>query len=486
MGVFVQDVSSQLLTRVRAHGQPVARPALMVSSLVLTDLTALCVAGGLSVLGRYLFGGQFTFWLYFDMWPLLLSFPVSFAAIDLYDEVGISPPEELRRTTMAMSLVYLVIGAGTFLLRGAEDYSRAVFLVAWMLSLVFVPIARHTVRNNLCRRPWWGRPAVAIVKGRRGELVLSSLLSQASLGLKIIGVVTDDKSTAHSICGIPVIGDLTSLPSVSSSTGVRHGIIAMPAASRRRLADVVEACRQLLANVIVIPEWFDPSRPWVASRDINGVPGLALRQELLLPGPRLIKRCLDIIGTIVLSCVFTPLLVVTALSVVICSPGKVFYGHRRVGQGGRRFNAWKFRTMVRDGDRMLQRCLAESPALRKEWEQAHKLRNDPRVIRVGHFLRRSSFDELPQLWNVLRGEMSLVGPRPIVDDEIRRYGEHFDLYKAVRPGITGLWQVSGRNDTTYAERTNLDRYYVRNWSVWLDLYILARTVRAMLLGRGAY
>jgi lipopolysaccharide/colanic/teichoic acid biosynthesis glycosyltransferase len=142
--------------------------------------------------------------------------------------------------------------------------------------------------------------------------------------------------------------------------------------------------------------------------------------------------------------------------------------------------------MVRDGDQMLQRCLAESPALRKEWEQAHKLRNDPRVIRVGHFLRRSSFDELPQLWNVLRGEMSLVGPRPIVDDEIRRYGEHFDLYKAVRPGITGLWQVSGRNDTTYAERTNLDRYYVRNWSVWLDLYILARTVRAMLLGRGAY
>jgi lipopolysaccharide/colanic/teichoic acid biosynthesis glycosyltransferase len=142
--------------------------------------------------------------------------------------------------------------------------------------------------------------------------------------------------------------------------------------------------------------------------------------------------------------------------------------------------------MCVDAEAALKSYLDQHPELRDEWNKDHKLKDDPRITRVGKFLRRTSLDELPQLWNILRGEMSLVGPRPIVSAEVSRCGEHFDMYSKVRPGLTGLWQVSGRNDTSYEQRVNLDCYYVRNWSVWLDLYILAKTIRVVLLGKGAY
>jgi lipopolysaccharide/colanic/teichoic acid biosynthesis glycosyltransferase len=148
--------------------------------------------------------------------------------------------------------------------------------------------------------------------------------------------------------------------------------------------------------------------------------------------------------------------------------------------------AWKFRTMVENAEQLLEEHLAKNPQLREEWDNTHKLRQDPRVTRIGRILRRTSLDELPQIWNVLRGEMSLVGPRPVVSAEVEKYGESFDFYRAVRPGITGLWQVSGRSDTSYSERVALDVRYVRHWSVWLDIYLLARTFRVVFRGSGAY
>jgi lipopolysaccharide/colanic/teichoic acid biosynthesis glycosyltransferase len=181
-----------------------------------------------------------------------------------------------------------------------------------------------------------------------------------------------------------------------------------------------------------------------------------------------------------------PLLAGIALLVKLSSPGPVLYGHRRVGRYGRHFTAWKFRTMYRGADKLLHQHFERFPAARLEWERDQKLRNDPRVTHVGRFLRRLSLDELPQMWNVLRGEMSVVGPRPIVDDEVEKYGESFRLYAGVKPGITGLWQVSGRTDVGYEMRVRLDEFYVRHWSPWLDAYLLARTMVALLCRRGAY
>jgi lipopolysaccharide/colanic/teichoic acid biosynthesis glycosyltransferase len=172
--------------------------------------------------------------------------------------------------------------------------------------------------------------------------------------------------------------------------------------------------------------------------------------------------------------------------VKLSGPGPIFYGQKRIGQGGRPIRVWKFRSMVKDADRALHAHLAAHPAAQAEWDANHKLRHDPRITWIGGFLRASSLDELPQLWNVLRGDMSLVGPRPIVRDEAARYEQDFSLYGRVKPGITGMWQVSGRSDTTYAERVHLDSYYVRNWSLWLDLAIIGQTVWVVAVRRGAY
>ena len=178
--------------------------------------------------------------------------------------------------------------------------------------------------------------------------------------------------------------------------------------------------------------------------------------------------------------------VIISILIMLDSRGRPIYGQTRIGRGGRRFKAYKFRTMVRNADQLLQHYLEKSPELRAEWRAMHKLKRDPRVTRIGAFLRKSSLDELPQFWNILVGDMSLVGPRPIVDAEIEKYGESFGLYIQVRPGLTGLWQVSGRSDTTYERRVALDEYYICNRSLKLDLQILWKTVFVVLRKNGAY
>ncbi len=191
---------------------------------------------------------------------------------------------------------------------------------------------------------------------------------------------------------------------------------------------------------------------------------------------------LALCGTVLL----LPWVALISAFIKLSSRGPVFYGQLRIGEGGQAFRAWKFRTMVENADEQLAHCLEANPELQVEWAATHKLRRDPRVTRIGRFLRQTSLDVLPQVWNVLWGEMSLVGPRPIVPEEVVKYGEEFDLYLKVRPGLTGLWQVSGRSDTTYSGRVAMDVHYVRNWSVWLDVYLLAKTVGVVLRRQGAY
>jgi Undecaprenyl-phosphate galactose phosphotransferase WbaP len=222
------------------------------------------------------------------------------------------------------------------------------------------------------------------------------------------------------------------------------------------------------------------------TRDVSRLLALELRRHLLMTGPRTVKRTLDVLLSSLLLVTLAPLLAAIAAAIKLESRGPALYRQSRVGLGSGSFLVWKFRSMRADADQALSRYLAENPDLDREWERDQKLKNDPRITRVGRLLRKTSLDELPQLFNVLRGEMSLVGPRPIVSGEIQKYGRSFTLYRQVIPGLTGLWQVSGRNLTTYQERVELDDYYVRNWSPWLDLYLLARTVKVVVTGYGAY
>jgi Undecaprenyl-phosphate galactose phosphotransferase WbaP len=198
-----------------------------------------------------------------------------------------------------------------------------------------------------------------------------------------------------------------------------------------------------------------------------------------------IKRTLDVSGALCIGVVLSPFLLII-VAVMWCEGGPIIYRHRRIGRKGRAFECLKFRTMVPNADQVLRKVLARDAKLRAEWRRDRKLRHDPRITAVGRFLRRTSLDELPQLWNVLRGEMSLVGPRPVVSDELLRYGRKRGDYLSVLPGLTGLWQVTGRNDTNYRRRVALDAYYVRNRCLSLDVYILLKTTLVVIGGRGAY
>jgi Undecaprenyl-phosphate galactose phosphotransferase WbaP len=201
---------------------------------------------------------------------------------------------------------------------------------------------------------------------------------------------------------------------------------------------------------------------------------------------RVVKRSVDVMLVLCLCMLLLPVLAVIAVAVWITTPGPVLFSHRRIRRHGEFFTMWKFRTMCINSGEVLERYLAAHPEARAEWRATHKLKRDPRVTRVGRFLRRTSLDELPQLWNVLNGSMSLVGPRPIVAAEVEKYGEHFWDYCAVKPGITGLWQVSGRSEVSYPERVELDRQYARNWSLRADAKILMRTWSCVVNRDGAY
>ena len=201
---------------------------------------------------------------------------------------------------------------------------------------------------------------------------------------------------------------------------------------------------------------------------------------------RVVKRALDVTAVCLALPILFPLVLVIAAAVRFSSPGPIFFSHRRILRHGAFFSMWKFRTMCVNSTEVLDSYLNKHPEARAEWVKTHKLRDDPRVTRVGNFLRRTSLDELPQLWNVLRGDMSLVGPRPIVAAEVERYGKHFDCYCKVKPGVTGLWQVSGRSKVSYDERVQLDCRYAREWSLWMDTKILSRTLSSVVNQDGAY
>ena len=198
------------------------------------------------------------------------------------------------------------------------------------------------------------------------------------------------------------------------------------------------------------------------------------------------KRAVDLPLAVVALMILSPLILMVALAVWVTSPGPVLFGHKRIGLGGRPFRCWKFRTMVTNGDEMLEQHFEENPEARREWQDARKLKNDPRVTRLGAALRAYSLDELPQLINVLRGDMSLVGPRPVVTDELEQYGPAASHYLRARPGITGLWQVSGRNDVSYDARVRMDVAYVDRWSLGGDFVIMLNTIPAALTAKGSY
>lgn len=462
-----------------------SRPVYMVACLVLADVVALLTAVMIGLVFKSLLSGPVFLSSYFRLWPFLLVFLLVFALEGLYSGIALSPPEELRRVTLSSSVVFLFLAAVTVSLRNANTYFTWTLLLVLTMSVALIPLARALVRSIMAQKSWWGYPAVIFSDEPSARRVLRAMRQEPGLGLKPVAVVGELLGDSE-IEGVPTLHPSQLDWNESRLSRKSYGVLALSAASPAQLQLVIDQHGGRFSHLLVIPDLFGFSSLWVHPKSFGGMLGLEACQRVLAPQERFTKRALDLLLTSCASVVLLPLVGIIALAIRLDSPGPVFFGHRRIGRAGRTFPAWKFRTMVVNGDEVLQNCLANSPEMRMEWELTQKLRNDPRVTRIGKFLRRTSLDELPQLWNVVRNEMSLVGPRPIVQAEVARYGQHFETYVKVEGGVTGLWQVSGRNDTTYEERVSLDTYYVRNWSVWLDLCILFRTIGVVLFRKGAY
>jgi len=395
---------------------------------------------------------------------------------------GLGAVEALRRTMILLALVFVGTAVALFLSKQTETTSRFTITVAYLFSMPLVPYIRTLVKKSLVGTGWWGLPAAIYGGGEAARRVITALQEEEGIGYLPVAVFDDDPALwGGSIAGVPVLGG-THLGTHQAPMA----ILAMPGVDGAHLAALLEGPMAQYKQVVLIPDLFEIPTLWVQSRDLAGILGLEITCNLLDPLAQTLKRAMDLALVVLTLPLWLPLCLLIALAIRL-EGGHPLYYQERVGQDGLPFRTIKFRTMVPDAERILQENLDGDPVLRAEWETRFKLRRDPRITRVGAWLRKTSLDELPQLLNVLRGEMSLAGPRPLPAYHLEHLSPRTrELRTRLRPGLTGLWQISGRSDLGNEGLERWDAYYVRNWSVWLDLVILFRTVRAVLHRSGAY
>ncbi|MEM0963475.1 MAG: exopolysaccharide biosynthesis polyprenyl glycosylphosphotransferase [Bacteroidota bacterium] len=400
---------------------------------------------------------------------------------------GLGAVEELRRVVLVLGASLAVTGVALWLgntnLPGETPSSRLTLGLASLLAVGIVPASRWWVKATLTRRDQWGVSAVVYGAGVMGARIVRQLQEERGIGYTPLAVFSDDpEDWGGYLDTIPILGDTSRVVPEASVA-----FLALPEAERSRQIDVLEGPLSCYRTVVVVPDLFEAPSLWVTPRDFAGVLGLELSSTLTRRLPRLVKRVVDLAAVVGTALFWAPVVGLLALWVWLGDRASPFYGQKRIGEDGKTFTAWKLRTMVPDADVVLQKALDDDPELRAEWEQFFKLESDPRITTAGRLLRRTSLDELPQLINVLKGEMSLVGPRPLPAYHHGELAERVRILRErVKPGITGLWQVSGRSDSGNAGMERWDPYYVRNWSLWLDAVILVRTVRVVVRGSGAY
>ena len=459
----------------------------MLFVLVLADIAAVmfCFGFGFFVVNAYDLS-IIDFKSFVTYWPYLPAFILIFAVLHLYPGLSLPPAEELRRYTIASLFGHASIILALFIGDGKlTPYSMA-FVISWLASVPGLPLARAVARGLFRRSRWWGIPAIVFGAGQTGRIVVDRLLEHPIIGYLPVAMLDDNPELAGSYRGVPILTGTNLGQAIAERYSVDTAIVAMPGVDRERLSAIVGDSVRSYRDYILIPDFFGMTSSWMSVRDFEGILGLYTTQRLVSPLNRAVKRAVELVITLLGSVVALPFIGVIALLVKLDSPGPVFYGHHRLGKDGKPFTAWKFRSMVKNSREALENLLATDPEAKAEWEASFKLRNDPRITRMGRFLRKTSLDELPQIWNVIKGDMSLIGPRPIIEDEVPKYGHHYKLFSSVKPGLSGLWQVSGRSNTDYDERVALDIYYIQSWSLWLDLYILFKTVGVVLGRDGAY
>ena len=421
---------------------------------------------------------------------------ISFGCIVLFQQQG----HYNRRRQFWQEVGDIVLIAGmAFLLDAALlylmkiEFSRAWVLTSWVLVAVTIPCIRLMFKQISISVGAWKRPTVIVGTGAIARETAEAYVRDVHLGYDVIAFV-DPTASVDIDNSMNIAGHSIPIRSLDPSTGLLPPWMGRPHIVVSLELDEIPGRESLIETLSLIHGDLDIISP-VRGLPINNakashffsydILSLRISNNLARPWSQLLKRLFDIGGSIALLVFLAPLMATLAL-VLAQDRGPIFFAHTRVGRNGQLFKCLKFRTMVPNAAEVLQKLLSESPQARAEWAKSYKLKNDPRVTKLGKFLRKSGLDELPQLINVLRGDMSLVGPRPVVQEELERYQTAKLYYLQVRPGLTGLWQISGRSDVDYEQRVSLDTWYVRNWTLWYDIVIIFKTVITIPVRAGAY
>jgi len=390
----------------------------------------------------------------------------------------------LRSTTIASSAIMIII----FIARRHIEYSRTIVVMAWLLSLFLFPAFRFLIKMLLVNANLWKKKLLILGVQQTSLQVIKNIKSNKTMGYEVIGFLDDDpQKIGKKFLGVEVLGPVSRFEEIANTYKFKDIMIATPHLPRKKLEILLSKCARLSDSMWLIPRSGDFITEGVDIEIIGDVLSLYIKKNLAKPWNIALKNIYEFIITIFSMIVFLPAFLVIAIAISLDSKGPIFYIQDRLGKGKSVFKLFKFRSMYVDNERRLTEYLKEDPQARKEWKEYKKLKNhDPRVTRVGKFLRRYSLDELPQLINVLQGKMSLVGPRPYLPKELEGKDTFKNVIALVKPGITGLWQISGRSELPFAKRISLDEYYIRNWSVWLDVTILLKSIKVWLSQKGAY
>ena len=471
----------------KVSGKTVFYRKLIASMLLMSaDIIAIYTSLFLSFLIRdSIFGNTYEPLKYLSYTSYMLPiFICTYYFRNLYPSFGVDAVSQLKNLLYSTAGVYLILASTSFFIQEMWEFSRGVYLLSGLMAIFFIPLARSAIRNIFGSKDWWGIPVIVLGAGQAGEKAIKALRKNKLLGLKPYLAIDDDSDKWGYIDNVPVIGGLDTVKVVAEQSGIDHVIIAMPKVDTKKQDLIINKYGKFFEHVILIPDLFAISSFWVKSTDLGGILGLEVHQKLMRRGTSFLKRGIDLTLGFVLTLITLPLIMIIAAAIMIDSKGKVFFIQERMGINDSRFKMVKFRTMHIDAEERLNEILENDSELKKEYEIYHKLTNDPRLTRVGKFLRKYSIDELPQLWNVLKGEMSLIGPRAYMPWEKIKMQGNDNYILMVKPGMSGLWQVTDRHRSSFEERNSTDVYYIRNWSLFMDIYILARTVSVVFSGKG--
>ncbi|MDN5843810.1 MAG: undecaprenyl-phosphate galactose phosphotransferase WbaP [Alcaligenaceae bacterium] len=391
--------------------------------------------------------------------------------------------KEVLRTVLIFATIDLAIIA-----LSKWYLSRYIWVFTWSSILVLLPLCRFITKWMLRRLNLWKKQCVIIGTGSNALDAFRALQSETSLGFDI-QYFFSHKPVAHKsrLEGLPIINDERLLWRTTDRRNTHYFIALDDGQTKQREYWIKHLAMRRCRVVSVVPT--TRGLP-LNSTDMSfifrhEVLILRINNNLTKKSARLIKRSFDLLGAVSILILLSPILITLAW-LIMRDGGSPIYGHTRIGLDGKSFKCLKFRSMVLNSQQVLNELLANDPEAREEWATDFKLKNDPRITKIGHFLRKSSLDELPQLFNVARGEMSLVGPRPVITEELERYKNNKEYYLMAKPGMTGLWQISGRNDVDYDTRVYFDAWYVKNWSLWNDIAILFKTIKVVIKRDGAY